>query len=62
MAWQYCECGAGLDPLPEDIIVGTIDCGCGRTSGIANQEDTRAELLKQMYRDIETLKKKIGIE
>jgi hypothetical protein len=57
MAWQYCECGRGLSPETEDILVGTITCTCGQINNIAYLDEERAELLKQMYRDIEELKK-----
>ncbi len=57
MAWQYCDqCDASIDPGTEDFLVGTMDCSCGSTVEIICAEDTRIEILKQMYRDIEELK------
>lgn len=60
MAWQYCECGAEINPLDEDIIVGIVECGCGREVHINALEDRQRELLREMYRDIQELKKDVS--
>ena len=58
MAWQYCKCGVELNPEDEDFLVSTITCSCGIENAIVYSEDTRIEILKQMYRDIQELKER----
>jgi hypothetical protein len=64
-AYQYCECGIGLNPTDEEKIDGYVDCPCGERNEIAFGEDLRSEVMKDMLIDIAKLKeavKKLGID
>ena len=51
-AYQYCECGRGLNPSPDEVINGHITCTCGLYNDIVYGDDMKADLLKQLVRDV----------
>ena len=60
-AWQYCECGVGINPTDEEIIDGYVDCPCGKRNEILDGDEMKNDLLKQLLQDVAQIKELLSL-